>query len=79
VLLQALSDGDREAVHYNAHKLKGTCMLMGFKAMVNSAAMLETLSQDPQQPLHISLGAQLQRDLDETQAALASLSGATAH
>jgi signal transduction histidine kinase/ActR/RegA family two-component response regulator/HPt (histidine-containing phosphotransfer) domain-containing protein len=79
VLLQALGDGDREAVHYNAHKLKGTCMLMGFKAMVNSAAVLETLSQDPQQPLHISLGAQLQRDLDETQAALASLSGATAH
>lgn len=70
VLLQALADGDREGVHHNAHKLKGTAMLMGFKAMVRSSAELERLSQDPAQPIHISLGTQLRRDLERTQAAL---------
>ncbi len=73
VLLEALREGDREAVHYNAHKLKGTSMLMGFRAIVRSSAQLEALSQDPQQPLHISLGVQLQRDLELTQKALAQL------
>jgi two-component system, sensor histidine kinase len=73
VLLQALSDGDREAVHYNAHKLKGTAMLMGFRAIVRSSALIEELSLDPQQPLHISLGAQLRRDLELTQKALTQL------
>ncbi len=73
VLLQALSDGDRDAVHYNAHKLKGTAMLMGFRALVRSSAQLEELAQDPQQPIHISLGAQLRRDLELTQKALAQL------
>lgn len=73
VLLEALRKGDREAVHYNAHKLKGTSMLMGFRAIVRSSALLESLSQDPQQPMHISLGHQLQRDLELTQKALAQL------
>ncbi len=73
VLLEALREGDREAVHYNAHKLKGTSMLMGFRAIVRSSAQLEALSQDPQQPLHISLGVQLQRDLELTQKALSQL------
>ncbi|MGI9218946.1 MAG: ATP-binding protein [Hydrogenophaga sp.] len=77
VLLEALREGDREAVHYNAHKLKGTSMLMGFRAIVRSAAQLETLSQDPQQPLHISLGAQLKRDLELTQKALDQLESST--
>ncbi len=77
VLLQALHEGDRQAVHYNAHKLKGTSMLMGFRAIARSAAQLETLSQDPQQPLHISLGTQLRRDLDLTLKALAQLEPGT--
>jgi two-component system, sensor histidine kinase len=70
VLMQALSDGDREGVHYNAHKLKGTAMLMGFRAIVRSSALLEELSQDPNQAIHISLGTQLRRDLELTQKAL---------
>ena len=73
VLLQALADGDRDAVHHNAHKLKGTAMLMGFKAMVRSSAELERLSQDPALPIHVSLGAQLRRDLELTQDALRQL------
>ena len=79
VLLEALREGDREAVHYNAHKLKGTSMLMGFRAIVRSSAELELLSQDPQQPLHISLGTQLRRDLELTQTALAQLEPSTLH
>jgi len=79
VLLEALREGDREAVHYNAHKLKGTSMLMGFRAIVRSSAELELLSQDPQQPLHISLGTQLRRDLELTQKALAQLEPSTLH
>ncbi len=70
VLLQALADGNREEVHHNAHKLKGTAMLMGFKALVRSSAELERLSQDPSLPIHVSLGTQLRRDLERTQAAL---------
>ena len=73
VLLEALRDGDREAVHYNAHKLKGTAMLMGFRAIVRSSAELERLSQDSTQPIHVSLGTQLRRDLELTQAALRQL------
>jgi signal transduction histidine kinase/ActR/RegA family two-component response regulator len=79
VLLEALREGDREAVHYNAHKLKGTSMLMGFRAIVRSSAELELLSQDPQQPLHISLGTQLRRDLELTQKALSQLEPSTLH
>jgi signal transduction histidine kinase/ActR/RegA family two-component response regulator/HPt (histidine-containing phosphotransfer) domain-containing protein len=73
VLLKALADGDREAVHHNAHKLKGTSMLMGFTAIVRSSAELERLSQEPEQPIHVSLGAQLRRDLELTQNALRQL------
>ena len=73
VLLEALRDGDREAVHSNAHKLKGTAMLMGFRAIVRSSAELERLSQDSTQPIHVSLGTQLRRDLELTQAALRQL------
>jgi hypothetical protein len=79
VLLQALADGDREAVHHNAHKLKGTAMLMGFRAIVRSAAVLEELAQDPRQAIHVSLGAQLRQDIDKTQEALAQLDASALH
>ena len=74
VLLQALADGDREAVHYNAHKLKGTAMLMGFRAIVRSAAVIEDQSKEPGQPLHVSLATQLQHDIERTQRVLQQLS-----
>jgi len=70
VLLQALADGDREAVGYNAHKLKGTAMLMGFRALVKSSALLELQASQADQPIHISLGAQLRRDSEQTQKAV---------
>ena len=41
VLLAALSQGDPAQITYDAHKLKGTAMLMGFRALVKSSAQLE--------------------------------------
>jgi two-component system, sensor histidine kinase len=70
VLLQAVADGDREAMGYNAHKLKGAAMLMGFRALVKSSAQLELWAAQADQPMHISLGAQLRRDAEQTQKAL---------
>jgi len=73
VLMQALEDGDRDAVGYNAHKLKGTCMLMGFRAMVSSSALLEQQAGQADLAMHASLGAQLRRDTEQTQKALRRL------
>ncbi len=70
VLLQAIQDGDREAMGHNAHKLKGAAMLMGFRALVNSSAHLEHWAAQSDQPMHISLGAQLRRDAQETEKAV---------
>ncbi|MCU0924851.1 MAG: ATP-binding protein [Hydrogenophaga sp.] len=70
VLLQAIADGDREAMGYNAHKLKGAAMLMGFRALVNSSAQLEQRATQPDLPMHTSLGAQLRRDAEQTQKSL---------
>jgi two-component system, sensor histidine kinase len=72
-LLQSLANGDREAVNHNAHKLKGTAMLLGFRALARSSALLEDQSKDPDVPMHISLGTQLRTDLERTQAALQQL------
>ncbi len=70
VLLQAVANGDREAMGYNAHMLKGAAMLMGFRALVKSSAQLEQWAAKADQPVHISLGAQLRRDAEQTQKAL---------
>ena len=70
VLVQALADGDRAAVGYNAHKLKGTAMLMGFRALVKTSAHIEQLVSQADQALPGGLGAQLLRDMDQTQKAL---------
>lgn len=69
-LLQAMADGDREAVTYNAHKLKGAAMLMGFRAMVKSSSLLEHLSTQSADPIPRELGQQLLRDAELTQQAL---------
>ena len=73
VLLQALANGEREAVHYNAHKLKGTAMLMGFRAIVRSAGSIEALSKDATQTLPADAAWLLQRDIERTQQVLQQL------
>jgi two-component system, sensor histidine kinase len=71
VLLQALKDGDRQNVTYNAHKLKGTAMLLGFRAIVKTSAHIEQLASDPETPaMPRSLVDELLRNMVHTQKAL---------
>ncbi|MBQ0922069.1 response regulator [Hydrogenophaga aromaticivorans] len=70
VLLAALAEGDRAAVDYNAHKLKGTCMLMGFRALVKTSAQIEHLATQTQEVVPVALGQQLLREMELTQKAL---------
>ena len=70
-LLAALASGDRAEIHYKAHTLKGTAMLLGFRALAKTSARIETLSADSEGPaLPRALGEQLVRDTDATQQAL---------
>ena len=70
VLAQALLDKDREAIGYNAHKLKGTAMLMGFRALVKTSAQIEHIATQTDDPVPAELGQQLLREADLTQKAL---------
>ena len=70
VLLAALAEGDRAAVGDNAHKLKGTCMLMGFRALVKTSAQIEHLATQTQEVVPVALGQQLLREMELTQKAL---------
>lgn len=45
VLQQALADEDLEAIVYQAHRLKGSCMLLGLRALVTVAADIEKSGQ----------------------------------
>ncbi|MFW5332639.1 ATP-binding protein [Hydrogenophaga sp. ZJX-1] len=70
VLLAALAEGNHAAVGYNAHKLKGTCMLMGFRALVKTSAQIEHLATQTQDVVPVALGQQLLREMELTQKAL---------
>ncbi|MFP8779490.1 ATP-binding protein [Hydrogenophaga sp. RWCD_12] len=70
VLAQAMLDQDREATGYNAHKLKGTAMLMGFRALVKTSAQIEHIATQTEDPVSPELGQQLLREADLTQKAL---------
>ena len=70
VLGQALRAGDRQAIGYNAHKLKGSAMLMGFRALVKTAAQIEHIATQTEDPVPADLGQQLLREADLTQKAL---------
>jgi two-component system, sensor histidine kinase len=70
VLGQAMLDKDRDATGYNAHKLKGTAMLMGFRALVKTAAQIEHIATQTEDPVSAELGQQLLREAELTQKAL---------
>lgn len=70
VLGQALLDDDREAIGYNAHKLKGTAMLMGFRALVKTSAQIEHITTQTEEPVPPELGLQLLREAGLTRKAL---------
>ncbi|WP_234265364.1 ATP-binding protein [Hydrogenophaga sp. NFH-34] len=68
-LLQALADKDREVAGHEAHQLKGTSLLLGFKALATIAARIELLAKGSD-PLTADLPEQVLRDMDRTQQAL---------
>ena len=45
-LMNDLAAGDGPRIAYNAHKLKGTAMLMGFRGIVRTAQQIEKLATD---------------------------------
>lgn len=45
-LMKDLAAGDGPRIAYNAHKLKGTAMLMGFRGIVRTAQQIEKLATD---------------------------------
>jgi signal transduction histidine kinase/CheY-like chemotaxis protein/HPt (histidine-containing phosphotransfer) domain-containing protein len=70
-LLAALDSGDRAEIHYKAHTLKGTAMLLGFRALAKTAARIEHLSADSEGPaLPTALSERLIQDMEATQQAL---------
>jgi len=70
LLLAALDNRELAAVGYNAHKLKGTAMLMGFRAIVRTAARIEEMVHKGEDPCTGGLSQQLRRDMEHTQGAL---------
>ena len=69
-LRSALQGDDLSAIAYSAHKLKGTAMLIGFRAIAKTASLIEGLAQKGQKPDAHILREQLRRDSDSTQQAM---------
>ena len=70
VLLASLAAGDAAQIAYDAHKLKGTAMLLGFRALVRTSAQIERLAHEDNASLRKELGTQLLADMTRTQQAL---------
>ncbi len=70
VLAQSMLDMDRSATGYNAHKLKGTAMLMGLRALVKTSAQIEHIATQTEDPVPAELGQQLLHEAELTQKAL---------
>jgi len=70
VLLASMAQGDPAQIAYDAHKLKGTAMLLGFRALVRTSAEIERLAQEENGSLRRELGTQLLADATRTQQAL---------
>jgi signal transduction histidine kinase/ActR/RegA family two-component response regulator len=70
VLVRAIADADRAAIGYNAHKLKGVAMLMGFRALVTISTQIEHLAMQTQDIVGAGLAQQLLRDATQTKKAI---------
>jgi len=77
-LLEALERGEPAAMAYNAHKLKGTAMLLGFRAIVDTAAEIERRALRDDADMPSSLRTQLLDDMQRTQQALKNFTALTA-
>jgi two-component system, sensor histidine kinase len=69
-LLAALHADDMGNTAFVAHNLKGTSMLMGFRAIAQTAAQIEQLARQPNADLPADFVARLQQNLADTQQAL---------
>jgi two-component system, sensor histidine kinase len=69
-LLAALHADDMGNTAFVAHNLKGTSMLMGFRAIAQTAAQIEQLARQPNADLPADFIARLQQNLADTQQAL---------
>ncbi len=74
VLVASLAVGDPEQIAYDAHKLKGTAMLLGFRALVRTSAQIERLAPEENPTLRRELATQLLADAHRTQQALTEFS-----
>lgn len=70
VLMTSLAAGDAEQIVHNARKLKGTVSMLGFRALVRTAAQIERLAPEDNAALRHALSNQLLADMDRTQSAL---------
>lgn len=66
-LLHAMAGDDRKTMAYQAHKLKGSAMLMGFHALVKTTAQVEYLATHTQDPIPDALRQQLWHEMELTQ------------
>jgi signal transduction histidine kinase/ActR/RegA family two-component response regulator/HPt (histidine-containing phosphotransfer) domain-containing protein len=70
VLLASLAEGEATQIAYDAHKLKGTAMLLGFRALARTSDEIERLAREDRAALPYELGPQLLIDMAGTQQAL---------
>ena len=70
VLMDALDKGEAAEIAYQAHKLKGTSMLMGFRAIVATSAWMERLAQEGLASDAVALRQQLEDDVKRTREAI---------
>jgi signal transduction histidine kinase/DNA-binding NarL/FixJ family response regulator len=75
-LVASLDQGMPAAIAYNAHKLKGTAMLLGFRAIVETAAEIERRALREDADLPRALRDRLLRDMERTKHALMRLTNA---
>jgi hypothetical protein len=65
-----LQGDDLAATGYSAHKLKGTALLVGFRAIAKTAGLIESLAHKGQKPDANILCEQMRRDCEATQQAM---------
>lgn len=70
VLLRVIDEGERKAIGHHAHKLKGTSMLMGFKALAETSGRIEHLATQTREPIARELSERLRREARATRTAL---------
>lgn len=73
VLQQALAQEDLEAIVYQAHRLKGSCMLLGLRALIAVAADIEKFGQSGDIRTLRELRETLRVDIRDTVAALPAM------